>query len=272
MSSLGSSFDWKQQGDYLNLLVMANSVVYLVYFVMAHLGLTYMDPNTLRDGFCITSPADPVWNSHMLSFYVDVMLSGVCVLVVASTSSGSNARDFLSRSIPGTIGHGFGHLVIGLVTAEGPLDKARSRATLPLYLQILAPIVIFLFWYSLLSSNQYISRLHLILHSSLHSAVLLSSVLPVAAGFTYVQTVLVLTFNAYDVFFRPKSTKDVTYDWSPLVGVPFSVVAWLEALSCESFLKRIGGHMWYDASIPVAILLFYFAVRGLESSKAKKTQ
>jgi len=262
MEIRGSGFGWNQKGDVLNLFVMANSILYLIYFIMAHLGLLYMDPNTKRDGFCITNPTDPLWNSHMLSFYVDVLLSGVSVVVVALTSSGSNARDFLSRSIPGTIGHGFGHLGLSRRMNEAP--SSTSLMTLPLYLQLLAPIGIFFFWYSLLGSNKYIPRLHLVIHSVLHSIVLLTPILPLSAGFAYVQTVLVLTFTIYDIFLRPKSTKDVAYDYSPFVSVPFSVVAWMEALTCEGFLKSKGGHMWYDASIPLAILVYYFAVRGLE--------
>ena len=122
--------------------------------------------------------------------------------------------------------------------------------------------MIIFFWYSLLSSNKFIPKLHLVAISLFHSFVLLA--LPSHAGFTYVQTVLVLTFNLYDIFFRPIADKDVAYKWVGLVSLPFSVVAWLEGTACQHFLRAVGGHAWYDASIPSAILIYYFAVRGLE--------
>ena len=103
-----------------------------------------------------------------------------------------------------------------------------------------------------------------------HSVVTLSPFLPSSTVFVYVQTVLVLTFSVYEVFFRPREDKDVSYDWEWVVFVPFMVVAWVESTACTSFLRDIGGHMWYDASIPSAILLYYFAVRGLEEPKKLK--
>ena len=253
---MATQFNWKQQGDVVNLIVVINSLVYLVYFLMAHSGLAYMDPPTLRDGFCITNPTDPLWNSHMLSFYADCFLSGVCVLVVLLTSAdGGSSRDFLSRSIPGTLGHGLGHLFFAL-NSNSITDKSG-----PLYMYVLAVPVLLFFWYSLLGSNKYIPKRHLILNSLAHTLVLMSPLMTTSAGFTYVQTVLVLTFNFYDTFFRPTSAKDIAYDWVGFVSIPFSIVAWLEATSCERFLKSVGGHMWYDASIPIAILVYYFAIR-----------
>ena len=199
----------------------------------------------------------------MLSFYVDVAFSIVSLAVVYSTPAGSPSRDLLKRSIPGTLGHGIGHFFISMA-------RGLEISSLPLYLQLAAPPVNFFFWWSLLGMNKYIPKNHLLAMSSVHILVLLSPILPNTAGFTYVQTVLVLTFTFYDLFFRPREDKDVSYDWEWVTFVPFMAVAWVESTACTSFLRDIGGHMWYDASIPSAVLLYYFAVRGLEKPKNLK--
>jgi hypothetical protein len=262
------AFSWSSRGDVMNAFVVINALAYLSFFLLAHSGvsaLVKMDERTRIDGFCITNPDDPYANSHMLSFYVDVAFSIVSLAVVHSTPAGSQSRDLLKRSIPGTLGHGIGHFFIS-VAGGNP----SGMSSLPLYLQLAAPPVNFLFWWSLLGTNKYIPKNHLLPMSSAHVLVMLLPILPKTAGFAYVQTVLVLTFAFYDVFFRPREDKDVSYDWEWVVFVPFMVVAWVESTACTSFLRDIGGHMWYDASIPSAVLLYYFAVRGLEEPKKLK--
>jgi hypothetical protein len=265
---LPPAFSWSSRGDVMNAFVVINALAYLFFFLLAHSGVSalftrMMDERTRIDGFCIANPDDPYANSHMLSFYVDVVFSIVSLAVVHSTPAGSPSRDLLGRSIPGTLGHGIGHFFIS-VAGGSPVSGISS---LPLYLQLAAPPVNFFFWYSLLGTNKYIPKNHLLPMSSVHVVVTSLPILPKTAGFTYVQTVLVLTFAFYEVFFRPREDKDMSYDWEWATSVPFMVVSWVEATACTSFLRDIGGHMWYDASIPSAILLYYFAVRGLEKPK-----
>ena len=103
-----------------------------------------------------------------------------------------------------------------------------------------------------------------------HSVVTLSPILPSSTVFAYVQMVLVLTFSIYKVFFRPREEKDIAYDWRWVISGPSLVVAWVEAMACTSFLRDIGGHVWFDASIQLTTLLYYFFVRGLEKPKKVK--
>ena len=107
------AFSWRSRGDVMNAVLFINSLVYLSIFLLAKSGVTAlvtMDERTRIDGFCVTNPEDPYLNSHMLSFYVDVVLSIVSLAVVHSTPAGYSSRDLLKRSIPGTPGYGIGHL------------------------------------------------------------------------------------------------------------------------------------------------------------------
>lgn len=255
----------------MNVVIVMNTLAYLIFFLTAHSGISpsiTMDEPTRIDGFCVTNPDDPYTNSHMLSFYADVVLSLVSLVVVHTTPSGSTAREMLERSIPGVFGHGLGHLFISFSTKPDPNIKSSLYSTLlasPMYLQISALPVLFFFWYSLMKTNKYIPPLHLYVNAIVHSFVLLTPIVPVSSSFAYVQTVLVLTLNFYDIFYRPNDEKDVAYNWYWTVSIPFSTVAWIEATACTSFLRDVGGHMWYDASIPLAILIFYYLVRGFET-------
>jgi hypothetical protein len=74
------------------------------------------------------------------------------------------------------------------------------------------------------------------------------------------------------VFVRPPRTKTLAYDLSPLVSLPFSVVAWLEGLACSGRygIGAFGGHVWYDAGIAGGILLYYLFVRWLDNNGEPK--
>jgi hypothetical protein len=93
--------------------------------------------------------------------------------------------------------------------------------------------------------------------------------IPQKFGFTYVQTVLMTCFVTKELLL-PVEKKDYWYGlWGILVNVPVVVVGWIEALTCDSFLKEIGGHVFYDAVIPLSILLFSLMVL-MSSSAAPK--
>jgi len=90
--------------------------------------------------------------------------------------------------------------------------------------------------------------------SALHGAVL-SLFVPAKLGFTYVQTALLWVVAAYDMR-QPAKDKDFYYDLGAVVvGVPVGLVAWVEALACDSFFKSMGGHVWCNGIIPRSLSL-----------------
>ena len=44
--------------------------------------------------------------------------------------------------------------------------------------------------------------------------------------------------------------------------MPVGLVSWAEGLLCELGYRAIGGHVWYDASIPLSMLVYYAVVLG----------
>lgn len=106
--------------------------------------------------------------------------------------------------------------------------------------------------------------------SLFHTAVILT-VVPEAFGFTYVQTMIILTSAIYDLLY---AERNVYYDCgAAIVRLPITLAGWGEALTCNDFLIRWGGHMWFDMSISLSLLaylLFAHFVLSKEEEKSKK--
>ena len=70
---MATQFNWKQQGDVVNLIVVINSLVYLrllsdgTFWARIH-----GPPLRCAMGFISQPTPYPLWNSHMLSFYAEV--------------------------------------------------------------------------------------------------------------------------------------------------------------------------------------------------------
>ena len=46
----------------------------------------------------------------------------------------------------------------------------------------------------------------------------------------------------------------------PLLNIPNSIIAWMEAFACEKYLQPYGGHAIYDAFIPITMIAYIFVV------------
>ena len=49
--------------------------------------------------------------------------------------------------------------------------------------------------------------------------------------------------------------------------MPVGLVGWVEALGCDAFLKAAGGHVWYDAVIPVSMFAYYALALGMQPER-----
>lgn len=48
----------------------------------------------------------------------------------------------------------------------------------------------------------------------------------------------------------------VSFVFSLSQSVPVVVMGWIEAVSCDAGLVHVGGHVWYDAIIPISVLVY----------------
>ena len=86
-------------------------------------------------------------------------------------------------------------------------------------------------------------------------------------AFTFVHCVLVMEFSI-----KTMQVKEVDQFYNlriPLLNIPNSIIAWMEAFACEKFLQPYGGHAIYDAFIPITMIAYIF-VLFCYSKKDKK--
>ncbi len=58
--------------------------------------------------------------------------------------------------------------------------------------------------------------------------------------------------------FSSKIDRDSFHSFSifPSRPVPVLIMGWIEAVSCDAGLVHVGGHVWYDAIIPISVLVY----------------
>jgi hypothetical protein len=265
-------------GDIANIFVTVNSIVYACVIVFSNLsyssilysdnnihGNKFISSNVLIDGFCISNKESLWLSSHALCFYLDTFF---CIMLYRCKIDGvkhylpSRIMRPINSNILAHFGHGVGHFLIGY---ELTTIDFTTQSTIE-YQNILW---LTLFWYG------FIQAIHTTL--SLNEHVLVSIIIsfvqlfiPTQFGFTYVQTILLLLSTINDLSIKKEEKDDFYTLKACFVNVPIGIVGWIEAYTCNSFLIYVGGHIWYDCTIPISIMLYYFMAKTLYISSEKQ--
>jgi len=244
-------------GDAANFFVLTNTGIFLASVVGHALGrLDFFSPSFMRDGFCVSWGETPLVQSHILCFYVDTVCA-VALALLNRRYKDMPGREPVALAPAGILIHGLGHLATWFHRgAEVPQGNRWSRG---FEWAEVAPQVLFIwtFFFLLLRSAPNTPSTHAALHAAVHAPILVILV-PGVFGFTYVQTVLLWVSSCYDLL---RVHKDRYYDLSAaLINLPVGLVSWVEASQCDTFLKAVGGHVYYDAIIPVSMFVYYATV------------
>lgn len=268
-------------GDIANAFVLVNAAVFFAAVLIAHsdnASFPYFDQRFLREGFCVANKdvalvqGLPLLQSHILCFYADTVAAAVLLLLGwkygpllqrrGVVSKGRDAFQPVAAAPAAIFSHGAAHLALWFQSAN--VDPAAGSAVLvndasaPSWARGLAMVGAFAFFFLLLRSAPAVPPTHAAAHAMPH-AIALVTVVPPVFGFSYVQTVLLWVAAGYDLFLRPASEKDASYDlFSCVVTAPIGLVAWVEAAGCDLFMSKLGGHVLYDATIPTSMLVYYF--------------
>jgi len=200
-----------------------------------------------------------------LSFYGDAVFAGLFWLL-ARYKKGSPGFHYIEKGIAGVFGHGCGHLYV-YFKAESFGDKpAFFRKPEPGF-RAFVVLFFFAFWYKLLQAglNESTPRWQIALHALFHNTFHVFCV-PGKFVFTYVQTVLVVTAALAELL---RGKKDRFYDLNGLLVVlPIGLMSWLEAGACDSMMVHVGGHAWYDWTIPISMGVYYLACQRVKSPES----
>jgi hypothetical protein len=286
MTSSSSSSYFTSLGDSVHAATLVSTLAftYMAGRFMNDDANDFFDASWKRDGFCVAHGEVQYWNSHDVCLYVDVAMAavlGLVYLALHNTPGMEAANTLLFSNIPGILGHGIGHGVVGQKIRElGMADASAAQRDGFLAnqtnMELAQGLGFFLvFWAGLLKASMFNIQTKYLIPCVL-LAIIGNTLVPGNFGFTYVQTILMVAFSMNQLW-RPASEKDYFYATYPLfVGFPLTLVGWMESTQCSKFVKDyMYGHVVYDAYIPIATLTWYLVsyahVQGISVRKGGKT-
>jgi hypothetical protein len=256
---------YAQQGDFFNQLGLGMTVVYTSMVVLSsdRPGLL-LDEKWVQDGFCVSDT--PIGNSHDLSFYVDVVLASILLTLYALWRNIEGLEE-ASKLIPieavSILGHGAVHEFIAYKMRQGKSleDEAESP---PLLSSLIFAVV---FWFPFLKAALSNWNLGPVMVSALLASYFQRFV-PPRFGFTYVQTVLVCASALNSMLSADRNNREYAYRAISLI--PVVLVPFFECMTCQSFLKHVGGHAVFDGTLALMSIFFYAACYADQMSLQKK--
>ena len=258
--SLPSS--WRS-GDIAKVLVVVGCLTFLLSIALHDFGLIHVfSPSYLANGFCISNPeAHPAVQSHAISFYADVITSalmGALILLGPYLAMCPAALSPIRKNAYSLLGHGCGHLYLALQT-DREHGATQIFESLSPHARCVAFVAFTTVWYGFMRDDR--RRVTTALGLALAHNTLQIFFLPTRFFFTHV-LMAVLINSAVQWLKRPPDDPraSVYYDLEAwLVDVPIVLASFGEACTCDSFLVRYGGHVWFDMVVPVMFVV-YFAV------------
>jgi hypothetical protein len=283
MTSSSSFFTSLGDSAHAVTLVSTLAFTYMAGRYMNDSNDTFFDASWKRDGFCVAHAEVEYWNSHDVCLYVDAAMAallGLVYLALHKMPGMEAANALLFANIPGILGHGIGHGLVGKQIREFGLEAASPSfsdlVANQTSMEIAQALGLFLvFWAGLLKASMNNIQTKYLIPCVL-VAIAGNTLVPANFGFTYVQTILMLAFSINQLL-RPASEKDYVYATFPLfVGFPLTLVGWMESTQCSNFVRDyMYGHVVYDAYIPIASLAWYLVcyarVQGANVQKRGKT-
>mmetsp|Transcript_296 Transcript_296/g.369 ORF Transcript_296/g.369 Transcript_296/m.369 type:complete len:290 (-) Transcript_296:380-1249(-) len=257
-------------GNLLHCVSLISTLIYTVLVLrFANTESGIFDQEWVINGFCLTNEDIPYWSSHDLCLYYDSVLCflgwGVYQKLRNSHPQMKNADDSLKFNLLGHLGHGILHGFIAYLQYRDPnrserMPGIRNYETV-FQMDVLPQIIgVFLFpafWFGLLKGVlPKVSDKNLVMLSLLVSV----GQMPFKANqnFMYVQSILVVCFTVASLQL-PQIEKNFDYFAMAFAGMIISFVPWIECMACESIASKVGGHLIFDASIPISLVSAYVA-------------
>ena len=247
-------------GDTIHGVVLLSQFLFLYAMYSGR----FFSQSFIDDGFCVANKGTFWYQSHALAFYSDTLFSGILyymyqtIQVHDDPAMNTKLLQPVKENIVAVFFHGLGHLNLAfnsdalshkppMLAIENPIKKHVSG------------VVLFVFWYALIKAAYSHGGNHLrwATNSLIHTVVL-GWAIPMNHSFTYVQTTLMLIASMSELNIPDK---DTYYDIkAALVHLPLTIVGWIESIYCDSFVKRIGGHLIYDTTIPLSVISYHYVI------------
>jgi len=225
-----------------------------------------LSPEYERLGFCISNKDEAVYNRILI--YCFCFDTGITILIFGIVKIYSGlVSEFVLNSMKKKMGavflHGLTHLYQAFMPPPGPeaayIDPISHVAVIP-----------FMFWFFFLKGpvGDKCPRMY---HAAITVVVALFHVLyvPLVLSFVYVQFTLQMV--SFVKHFIPGHREPHSVARTIIVGVPSSIVSWVEALACESFLWHLGGHLMFDVTLGLSGVAHFFYMKAVEEEYHSKS-
>lgn len=253
-------------GDVAKLIIIALCLIFLGSVVLHDLGLlNAFSRSYLEDGFCVSNSESLLWSSHAISFYANTLTAlGMAFLVCHARRSGLGEPAIapLMKNSLSLFGHGIGHLFLAVHTSSGSSSDSSSSGSGAIseehspVARFIMFVAFFPVWFAFMTDRR--RSLVATLGFTLCHDALQTYLLPQRFFFTHV-LMAVLLGSAVRWIGRPRAEKNRYYALEAwLVDVPILLAAFGEALTCDGFLVRFGGHVWFDMVVPIGFTMYYF--------------
>jgi hypothetical protein len=263
-------------GDAAKIVIIALCLIFLVTIALHEAKmLAVFSESYLEDGFCVSNKhLHPALQGHALAFYADttmaLVLAGVVQVGHAQFMLSEAALAPIAKNLISLAGHGCGHLFLAL-QASSTSGSTKVFENLTTYQRLLTLCGLFPVWYCFMRDKRR-STTTTCLFAMAHN-ILQVFFLPTRFFFTHVLMAVLLN-SAVRWLSRDSLEKTKYYaleSW--LVDVPIVLASFFEALTCDSFLMRYGGHVWFDMVVPVMFLVYFLVlvVSGDSTDVAQQT-
>jgi hypothetical protein len=258
-------YSFSALGNAVHVASLVSALVFAFCTVHFFQSDVLFDAEWRKQGFCVTHADTPYLTSHDLCLYLDTVLAilfGIVYLFLYKSPGMESANALVKFNIVGLLGHGIGHGLLAQAMRDGKMEPDGAGPMDENTLTdnwVVHEAGLLIFWLSLLkSSMSELNMVYVFVFAQVAQAVSIS-IVPLQLRFTYVQTVLFLAFSVNQLS-RPKKSKDFEYALYPaLVGLPLTVIGWLESTQCSSpLVQTFQGHVIYEAYIPISAMVFYF--------------
>jgi len=267
---------WNKIGDFAHLAIIINAVAFASAVVFwtgdrnsqAHHSSKIFDSDWESEGFCVSNKHVHYWNSHDLCLYFDIIGSiavGSLYYFLKDVEGMGPANALVWNNIAGILMHGIGH---GFVAKGIRQDEDHNQE--PDSSNVGSITFNMIFWFVMLRACLTNGSTKINVPLTIPITLVHTMYLPLQFRFTYVQTILFLTFSLNEML-KPVHEKNMEYALFPLiVGLPLLLVGWIESTQCSNFVMSMGGHLIYDAYISVSVICFHLVCWGINRSSKPK--
>jgi hypothetical protein len=233
-------------GNLLRFFYLSLTVLYAIAVVGHSLDWWILDnfgKNWAADGFCLSFKAT-LYHTHLLCLYADSILALV-LLVLSQTIQGRSELKVVKENVASVFFHGLAH---GFLWWKGAEDIGNPS--------LIAYVVLAGFYFSfthlMTPSPLWLSLLQTVFHTYV------TTLIPPIMIFAYVNLVITFNLSIAQILTAPR---DIFYLLNTLlIGTPIIIATFVEPLFCDSLLINYGGHIIFDVSIPLGVILYYIVV------------